>query len=127
MAEGLLRALYGDRCEAFSAGTEPSRVNSYVARAMEEIGIDLSVHRSKHLNEFLGQDIDCVVTVCDNAKEACPFFPGKVQRLHHSFPDPSAFRGEDEEIMAGVRKVRDEIKAWITVQFGGIEAGAEQL
>ena len=117
MAEGLLRALHGDRYEAYSAGTEPSRVNPYVARAMSEIGIDLSLHRSKHMNEFIDQDIDYVVTVCGNAKESCPFFPGGAIRMHHSFPDPSAFRGEDEEIMAGVRAVRDEIKTWITVQF----------
>ncbi|MCX7780814.1 MAG: arsenate reductase ArsC [Negativicutes bacterium] len=118
MAEGLLRALYGDRFEAFSAGTEPSRVNPYVARAMAEIGIDLSTHRSKHMKDFFGQNIDYVVTVCDNAKEACPFFPGGAQRIHHSFPDPSALKGDDAEIMAGVRKVRDEIKSWIIGQFG---------
>lgn len=118
MAEGLLRAMYGDRYEAFSAGTEPSRVNPYVTRAMTEIGIDLSSHRSKHLNEFLEKDIDVVVTVCDNANKACPYFPGSVQRIHHSFPDPSAFKGEDSVIMSGVRAVRDEIKDWITAEFG---------
>ncbi|MDT8900293.1 arsenate reductase ArsC [Anaeroselena agilis] len=119
MAEGLLRGLLGNDYEAFSAGTEPGRVNPYVARAMSEIGIDLSTHRSKHLNEFINQDFDYIVTVCDNAKEACPYFSGGQKVIHHSFSDPSAFKGTDEAIMGGVRQVRDEIKAWIVKQFDG--------
>lgn len=118
MAEGLLRALYPDRYEAFSAGTVVTRVNPYVARAMGEIGIDLSSHRSKTTEEFAGQIFDFVVTVCDNAREACPYFPGAINTLHHSFSDPSRFTGADEEIMAGVRSVRDEIRAWISQTFG---------
>lgn len=119
MAEGLLRGLLGSDYDAFSAGTEPGRVNPYVARAMAEIGLDISCHRSKHLNEFIGRDLDYVVTVCDNAKESCPFFPGGKTVLHHSFRDPSSVKGTDEEIMTGVRQVRDEIKDWILKQFGG--------
>ncbi|MBP2642004.1 MAG: arsC2 [Firmicutes bacterium] len=119
MAEGLLRGLLGDEYEAFSAGTQPGHVNPYVARAMAEIGIDLSSHRSKHLNEFIGQYFDYVVTVCDNAREACPYFPGGKKVIHHSFSDPSVFKGTDEEIMSGVRSVRDEIKGWILDEFDG--------
>lgn len=118
MAEGLLRAMYGDRYEAFSAGTEPGKLNPYVMKAMEEIGIDISSHRSKHMNEFVGQEIDYVVTVCDDAKEVCPVFPGGSQRIHHSFPDPSGFTGTHEKIMVGVRNVRDQIKQWIAEKFG---------
>ncbi|MBP2656930.1 MAG: arsC2 [Firmicutes bacterium] len=119
MAEGLLRSLMGDEYEAFSAGTKPGQVNSFVVRAMAEIGIDLSSHRSKHLNEFISQDFDYIVTVCDNAKEECPYFAGGKKVIHHSFPDPSAFQGTDDEIMSGVRSVRDEIKRWILDEFGG--------
>ncbi|MDR3563683.1 MAG: arsenate reductase ArsC [Negativicutes bacterium] len=124
MAEGLLRGLHGDRYEAFSAGTAVTRVNPYVARAMAEIGIDLSSHRSKHLNEFINDSFDFVVTVCDNAQESCPYFPGGKTMLHHSFTDPSGFTGSDDEIMAGVRLVRGEIRQWIGETFG--KAGEER-
>lgn len=123
MAEGLLRALCGDMYEAFSAGTVATRVNPYVARAMQEIGIDLSTHHSKTMEEFSGQVFDFVVTVCDNAQKACPFFPGAKEIVHHSFSDPSRLTGTDAEIMAGVRTVRDEIKEWIVKIFG--ERGGE--
>jgi arsenate reductase len=116
MAEGLLRAIYGDRYEVYSAGTQVTAVNPYVIRAMAEIGIDLSNHRSKHLNEFANRQIDIVVTVCDNAKASCPYFSGGIV-IHHSFADPSQFMGTDAEIMAGVRRVRDEIKIWIEELF----------
>jgi arsenate reductase len=122
MAEGLLRALRGSDYEAYSAGTVATRVNPYVARTMAEIGIDLSSHRSKTVDEFAEQRFDYVVTVCDNAKAACPFFPGAGKLIHHSFPDPSGFTGSDEEIMAGVRAVRDQITAWVTETFKGSEA-----
>ena len=117
MAEGLLRALLGDRYDAFSAGTAPGKLNPYVVRAMAEIGIDLSKHYSKNLERFLNEDFDYVVTVCDNAKESCPYFPGGKVMLHESFSDPSAFTGTDDEIMIGVRMVRDEIKNWIIRTF----------
>ena len=118
LAEGLLRAMYGDSYEALSAGTEPGNLNPYVVRAMEEIGIDISGQRSKSLKQFLQDDFDYVVTVCDNAKEGCPYFPGGKKLLHKGFSDPSSFAGTDEEIMAEVRTVRDEIRRWIGETFG---------
>lgn len=118
MAEGLLRAMYGNRFESYSAGSEVTRVNPFVIRSMAEIGIDLSGYRSKHLNEFLQEDIDYVVTVCDNAKEACPFFPKAKNQLHHSFPDPSRFNGEEEKVLREVAKVRDAIQFWLEETFG---------
>ena len=117
MAEGLLNAFYGDRYEAYSAGTDPSQVNPYAIKAMAEIGIDISFHRSKSLEEFRGKKIDYVVTVCDQAKGACPFFPGAREYLHKSFDDPSKFQGTNDEILARVREVRDEIRAWIEETF----------
>jgi arsenate reductase len=111
MAEGLLREMAGDRVEVFSAGTEPSRVNPLAVKAMEERGIDISEHRSKHLNEYLDQPFDYVITVCDDAAESCPLFPGKAERIHWSFPDPSAATGSEEERLAVFRTVRDDIEA----------------
>lgn len=118
MAEGLLNALYGDKYEAYSAGTEPSRVNPYAIRAMAEIGIDISHHRSKHLREFLGIEFDYVVTVCDKAKDSCPFFPGGKEYIHQGFEDPSGAQGSEEEIMEKFRCVRDKIREWIESFFG---------
>lgn len=118
MAEGLLRALYGDQFEAFSAGTVATKVNPYVIKAMAEIGIDISTQWSKSHTEYLNDDFDYIVTVCDGAKESCPFFPGGGVKLHQSFTDPSGFRGSDDEIMNGVRSVLSEIKGWIITTFG---------
>ena len=120
MAEGILGSLYGDKFEVFSAGTEPSRVNPYAIRAMNEVGIDISTHKSKNVDSFEGVDMDYVVTVCDNAKESCPTFVGATQTIHKGFRDPSQFRGKDEEILAGFRDVRDEIKTWIEDTFRDI-------
>ncbi len=117
MAEASLNALLGDRYEAFSAGTAPTAVNPYAVKAMAEAGIDISHHRSKGVEEFLGQSFDHVVTVCDNAKETCPFFPGGANRIHKSFPDPSSCEGSEQEILDCVRRVRDEIKDWIIQSF----------
>jgi len=89
MAEGLLRHMAGDRFEVFSAGTRPSGLNPNAVQAMAEVGIDISGHRSKHVDEFAGHQFDYVFTVCDNAKETCPFFPGGGKRLHQSFEDPA--------------------------------------
>ncbi len=116
MAEGFLRALYGDRYDAFSAGLEPGEVNPYVITAMADVGIDLSHHRSKNLNEFRGKQFDIVVTVCDHAREACPFFPGKTV-LHKSFPDPSHLQGSDDAILREVRRIRDAIHDWVAATF----------
>ncbi len=122
MAEGYLRAKYGDRFEAFSAGTEVSIVSPYAIRVMKEIGIDISQQRSKNLDEFDGKKMDLAVTVCDNAKAACPFFPGAKKTLHMSFPDPKSFTGSDDVVLEGFRKVRDDISRWIDATFGQVDA-----
>jgi arsenate reductase len=117
MAEGLLRTLYGNFYETFSAGIEPTHVNPYGVEVMKELGIDLSTHRSKSIEEFLGMTFDYVITVCDNAKEGCPFFPGK-NIIHEGFDDPAQMDGSIEEILVSFRRVRDEIKNWIINTFG---------
>lgn len=116
IAEGLLNTIYGSRYEAHSAGIEPSKVNPYAVEVMKELGIDISNNRSKSIEEFRDTNFDYVVTVCDNAKEACPFFPGK-KILHESFEDPAEFEGNIEETLAVFRKVRDKIKNWIQETF----------
>jgi arsenate reductase (thioredoxin) len=110
MAEGLLRALAGDHFEVFSAGTKPSTVNSLAIAAMDERGIDIRSQRSKHLNEYLDQPFEYVITVCDNAAETCPLFPGPARRIHWSFPDPAAVQGSEAERLASFREVRDAIE-----------------
>ena len=109
MAEGLLRRMAGDRFEVHSAGTRPAGLNLNAVSVLREIGIDISGQRSKHVDEFAGQSFDYVFTVCDNAKEACPFFPGGGKRLHQSFEDPAAAPAEMQ--LQVFRRVRDEIKA----------------
>jgi arsenate reductase (thioredoxin) len=117
MAEGLLRSLAGDRYEVFSAGTEPGTVHPYAVRVMAEISMDISLHRSKNVDEFVGHPIDMVITVCDHAKETCPIFPGGSRKIHHSFEDPSALTWPEEAILAGFRRIRDKIRAWILDTF----------
>jgi arsenate reductase len=117
IAEALLRTLYGNYYEAFSAGIEPSSVNPYAVEVMKEIGIDISNNQSKSIEEFRDMTFDYVVTVCDNAKETCPFFPGK-KIIHESFEDPAEFEGDIEETLTVFRRVRDEIKDWIKKTFG---------
>ncbi len=112
MAEGLLRHDAGDRFEVESAGTKPSRVRPEAIQAMKEFGIDISRHRSKSVDEFAGRDFDYVLTVCDNAKENCPIYPGHGNRLHHNFEDPVAAEGSDEQRLRAFRKVRDEIRSF---------------
>lgn len=109
MAEGVLRHYGAGQYDVFSAGTRPTIVNPLAMRVMKEIGIDISTHRSKRLDEFLGQEFDYVITVCDNANEACPVFPGKTTRLHWSFPDPPSGINITPEMMAEFRRVRDLI------------------
>ena len=116
MAEGFLNALYGERYKAYSAGIEPTKVNSYVVKVMAEVGIDISTHRSKSINEYSDKQFNYVVTVCDSAKKACPFFPGD-KILHQSFEDPSHFTGKEEEILEKVRRIRDDIKDWVGKTF----------
>ena len=116
MAEALVNALHGDRYKAYSAGTEPTSINPYVIKVMSEIGIDTSKQKSKSIKEFQEKRFDYVVTVCDHAKETCPFFPGK-KVLHKSFADPSKFQGNEEQTLKQVKQVRDEIREWIEKTF----------
>jgi arsenate reductase len=113
MAEGLLRHDAGGRFDVFSAGTKPSHVRPEAIAAMRELGIDISGHRSKSVDEFTGQQFDYVLTVCDNAKESCPIFPGKTIAIHHNFEDPAALEGSEEERLALFRRVRDEIRQYL--------------
>ncbi len=113
MAEGLLRHDAGDRFEVFSAGTKPSSVRSEAVAVMREIGIDISGHRSKSVDEFARSDFDYVLTVCDKAKESCPVYPGHANRLHHNFDDPAALQGSETERLGAFRRVRDEIRAYL--------------
>ncbi len=109
MAEGLLRRRLGERYEVQSAGTKPTQVRAEAIAVMGEVGIDISGHRSKSIAEFTGQEFRYVITVCDNAKESCPVFPGKTERLHWSFEDPAAAQGSAEERKAEFRRIRDQI------------------
>ena len=113
MAEGLLRHDAGDRFTVESAGTKPSTVRPEAITVMKEIGIDITSHRSKHVDEFAGQDFDYVVTVCDNAKESCPVFFGRATRLHHSFNDPAAVEGSEEKRLGAFRTIRDELRSYL--------------
>ena len=113
MAEGLLRDLAGGRFEAHSAGTEATLVRPLAIRAMDEIGIDITDQESKTLDRYLKERFDYVITVCDEANEACPFFPGAKNRLHWSLEDPSRAEGTEEERLGVFRKVRDEIRGRI--------------
>jgi arsenate reductase len=116
MAEAFLNDLYEDTYEGYSAGTEPTEINPYVVKAMAEVGIDISEKRSKWIDKYRGERFDFVVTVCDHAKETCPFFPGSTI-LHKSFQDPSEFKGTEDEILKQIRRVRDEIKVWLEETF----------
>ncbi len=110
MAEGLLRALGGDRFEAFSAGTEATHVRPLALRVMAELGIDISGQESKTLDRYLDQPFDAVITVCDQANKACPVFFGARERLHWSFPDPSRATGTEQDQLRVYRQVRDAIR-----------------
>ncbi len=110
MAEGLLSHLAGDRFEAHSAGTEATHVTPLAIRAMDEIGVDISGQESKTLEHYLREPFEYVITVCADANEACPFFPGAKKRLHWPLPDPSAAEGSEEERLAVFRSVRDRLR-----------------
>ncbi|MGB9833377.1 MAG: arsenate reductase ArsC [bacterium] len=112
MAEGYLKKRYGEYFEAYSAGTEPTSVHPLAVRVMGEMGIDISEHRSKSVREFLNHHFDLVITVCDSAREACPFFPGAKKYIHAGFPDPAIIEGTEEEKLAAFREVRDQIISW---------------
>jgi arsenate reductase len=122
MAEGLLRQLAGERYEVLSAGVEPSFVRPAAIEAMREAGIDISGHRSKSVEEFAGEEFDYVITVCDNANERCPVFPGKTRRIHWSFDDPAAAGGSEAERLAVYRRVRDEIDGRLRDFVRGLRA-----
>ncbi len=111
MAEGLLRQMAGDRYEVFSAGTRPVGLNPNAVAALRDLGIDISHHRSKSVDEFAGQNFDYIITVCDNARESCPIFPGGGKRIHHSFSDPAAAPTCRQPTI--FREVRDEIRDWL--------------
>lgn len=113
MAEGLLRHDAGDRFEVFSAGTNPTRVRPEAITVMGELGIDISGHRSKGIEYFRDQSFDYVFTVCDNAKESCPIFPGHANRLHRSFADPAAVEGSEEQRLSAFRRVRDQLREYL--------------
>ena len=113
MAEGLLRHDAGDRFEAFSAGTKPSQVRPEAVAVMREVNIDISGQHSKSVDEFTGQNFDYVLTVCDNAKESCPIYPGKTIRIHRNFEDPAVVQGSEAERFAVFRRVRDEIRDYL--------------
>ena len=117
MAEGLLNHLRGDRYQAYSAGTEPGAVHPLAVKVMAEIGIDISTHHSKYVREFVGREMDLVITVCDNARESCPFFPGAKTGEHESFPDPAAVVGSEKTKLAAFRSGRDAILKWLEKRF----------
>ena len=122
MAEGLLRHDAGDLYEVLSAGTRPSVVRPEAITVMHEIGINISAHRSKSVDEFAGQDFAFVITACDNAKENCPFFPAKTKRIHWSIEDPAAVQGPDEERLTAFRRIRDELR----MKLGEFARGEQQ-
>jgi arsenate reductase (thioredoxin) len=114
MAEGLLREIGGENYEVESAGVAPGSVRSEAIEAMKEIGLDISGHRSKSADEFQGQNFDYIITVCDNAQETCPVFPGKAMRIHQSFEDPPPESvGNYESRLAVFRRARDELQDWL--------------
>jgi len=112
LAEGYLREFAGDKAKIYSAGIETHGVNPKAVQVMKEDGLDISTHTSNHVDEYLSVPFDAVITVCDNANEACPFFPGKTERFHQNFPDPAKATGSPEEVMDEFRKVRDMIKVY---------------
>lgn len=113
MAEGLLRYDAGARFDVASAGTRASIVRPEAIAVMQEIGIDISGHRSKNVDEFEGQLFDFVITVCDNARETCPVFFSAAKKLHHNFEDPAAMTGSDEQRLAAFRRVRDQLRDYL--------------
>ena len=123
MAEGILRNAGSDLIEVASAGSDPSGyVHPKAITALEEIGIDISAHTSKHMNDFLEQEIHTVITVCGNADQVCPTYPGQAQRHHWGFEDPAHAEGSEDEIMEIFRKVRDEIKLVFEAYAAGIRS-----
>jgi arsenate reductase len=126
MAEGILRAAAGNLIEVHSAGSNPSgRVNPAAIAVMKEIGLDISGHRSKHMALFLDRQITTVITVCGNADQACPLFPGQVNRHHWGFDDPSDTPGGEEALVRAFRHTRDQIKLVFEAYAGGLSEGKQ--
>jgi arsenate reductase len=124
MAEGILRAAAGDLVEVYSAGSKPAGyVHPKAIQVLREIGIDISGHASKHLEDFLDQKITTVITVCGNADQACPMFPGQVNRYHWGFDDPAHATGTEEEILAEFSRVRDQIRLVFEAYAAGLKEG----
>jgi len=123
MAEGILRWLGGDKVESYSAGTHPSHVNPFAIRVMQEIGIDISGHRSKFLEEFLGQSFDYIITVCDRVKESCPSFPGNPERINWSFGDPAAVEGSEQARHGAFKATANDLMTMIRYLLIIIERG----
>ncbi len=124
MAEGILRVAAGDLLNVQSAGSNPAGyVHPQAIKAMAEIGIDISTHHSKHMNEFLTQDVETVITVCGNADQACPMFPGQMNRYHWGFDDPAHATGSEDEQMEMFRRVRDEIRRVFDAYAAGRKDG----
>ena len=121
MAEGLINHYLGDRFQAFSAGTEATKVNPLAVRVLAELGIDISGHRSKPIDEFAGQTFDHVITLCGSANEQCPLSSGSVRRVHIGFDDPSRLPGPDDLVLPEFRRVRDEILKQITTYLTGAD------
>lgn len=125
MAEGILRAAAGDLVQVHSAGSKPAGyVHPKAIQVMKEIGIDISQHTSKHMSDFLDRNIDTVITVCGNADQACPMFPGQVNRYHWGFDDPAHATGTEDDILAEFRRVRDQIKLVFEAYAAGLREGA---
>ncbi len=126
LAEGILRHIAGDLFDVYSAGSKPAGfVHPKAIQVMREIGLDISGHASKHMNEFLNGKIDTVITVCGNAEQVCPMFPGQVNRYHWGFDDPAYATGTDEEILQVFRRVRDQIKLVFGAYAAGYREGAK--
>lgn len=113
IAEGYLRYFAGDKIKVYSAGIETHGVNPRAVEIMKQDGVDISRHTSNNIDEYLDIKFDYIITVCDNAKESCPYFPSNGVKLHYNFPDPAKANGTEDEIMMEFRKVRDMIKAYI--------------
>jgi arsenate reductase len=120
MAEGILKSICGDTYQIDSAGTRPSIVRPEAIAVLAEIGIDISGNRSKSVDEFTDAEIDYVLTVCDNAKENCPYFPARTKLIHHAFEDPAETHGDEETRLSSFRKVRDELEAYLKGEFSDL-------
>jgi arsenate reductase (thioredoxin) len=128
MAEGILRAFAGGIIRIKSAGSAPTgQVHPLAIKVMNEIGIDISEHRSKHLNEFLGTPVHTVISVCGNADQACPMFPGMMRRYHSAFDDPAKAKGSENDVLPVFRKVRDEIARVFDAYAAGLQTGKDHV